>query len=207
MRFFLFAIVLLLQFSIQAQEDESIQLPKLMPKTPKLKNTILAFNPGFWAPGLKLEWASANQKISTGFHVRGYIFIFNGVKFDPFVRFYFKKKAPEGAFAQLKFSAGIYDKNSVFFQGITCYTTASGQTFCPRNSGYVRRSDITYLLGGGATFGYQFLLGEEKRFALDVFGGLQIIIPADGLYYGEDISLWLLRGFPLEFGLRLGKAF
>jgi len=62
-------------------------------------------------------------------------------------------------------------------------------------------------LGGGATFGYQFLLGEEKRFALDVFGGLQIIIPADGLYYGEDISLWLLRGFPLEFGLRLGKAF
>jgi len=94
MRFFLFAIALLLQFSIQAQEDEVIQAPELIAKKTAFRNTILAFNPGFWAPGLKLEWASANQKISTGFHVRGYIFIFNGVKFDPFVRFYFKKKAP-----------------------------------------------------------------------------------------------------------------
>ena len=201
-------LVLTTLFCFAQNDDKEIVLPKHTNKRlPDTKNSVIAFYPGFWSPGIKFERVSANQFVSYGFHARGYLFIFNGIKIEPFSRMYFKKDGPEGAFAQFKLSLGIYDMNSILFQGVQCYSTVNGARVCPGNTNYVRRSDITYLAGGGVAFGYQFLLGSKKSFALDLFGGVQAIIPAKRFNRSEELYLWLSRGFPIEFGVRLGKAF
>jgi hypothetical protein len=201
-------LVLVTNLCFSQNDDKEIVLPKQTSKRlPETKSSVIAFYPGFWSPGVKFERTSANQLASYGFHARGYLFIFNGIKMEPFSRVYFKKGGPEGAFAQFKLSLGIYDMNSILFQGVQCYRTSNGTSVCPGNTNYVRRSDITYLGGGGVAFGYQFLLGAKKSFALDLFGGVQAIIPAKRFNRQEELYLWLSRGFPVEFGIRLGKAF
>lgn len=209
----LFSIILLaFIFQVafaQSNNEEVIALPKKALKNSDYpKSTVLSFYPGFWNPGLKLERVSSNQNASYGFHTRGYIFLYNGIKVEPFSRIYFKKTAPEGAFAQFKLSAGFYDKNSFLFRGLSCYTTSTGMYVCPGDPGYIKTNDYSVLIGGGVSFGYQFLLGAEKRFALDLFGGVQAIVPVNRRRGNwDDLTLWLLRGFPLEMGIRLGKAF
>jgi hypothetical protein len=209
--YFFALLVLVSSHAIAQDDDEVIKLPKDSGK--KLsditdnKSSVIAFYPGFWSPGIKFEQVSSQKVASYGIHARGYLFIFNGIKMEPFTRVYFKKDGPEGAFAQFKLSLGIYDMNSILFQGVQCYRTGSGATICPGNPSYVRKSDITYFAGGGVAFGYQFLLGAKKGFALDLFGGVQAIVPSRRFYREEELYLWLSRGFPIEFGIRLGKAF
>jgi hypothetical protein len=207
-RLLLFIILTATFMQCFAQKDDAIVLPDKLQKTePVFRSRVLAFYPGFWAPGIKFESASANQKVSYGVHVRGYIFLFNGAKFEPFVRVYFKGNAPQGLFMQFKLSASLYNANSVLFRGFRCYTTSTGQQLCPGDPGYVKQNDWRYFFGGGVATGYQFLLGEKKRFALDLYGGIQVIIPKNRLGYDEDLYLWMARGFPLELGLRMGWAF
>ncbi len=206
----LFFFALLFHSAIaQGNAEEVIALPKQAVKRGELsKSTVLAFYPGFWNPGIKLERVATNSTASFGFHTRGYLFLFNGIRTEPFTRIYFKKKAPEGAFAQFKISAGFYDRNSFLFRGLYCYSTSSGIYLCPGDPGYIKTSDFSVLVGGGVSFGYQFLLGNQGRFALDLFGGVQAIIPVNRRRNNwDDLTLWLLRGFPLELGIRLGKAF
>ena len=208
MKVFKLLFAVLLPFILLAQNDDAIVAPKLVKNSKDLyRSTVLSFYPGFWAPGVKLEWATTNKIVSSGFHTRGYLFLFNGVKMEPFIRVYFKKNAPEGAFAQFKLSVGIYDKNSFLFRGLYCYTGSTGILICPGDPGYVKQNDLTLMAGGGVAFGYQFLLGENKRFALDLFGGIQAIVPSSRIRNDDDIALWFMRGFPLELGIRLGKAF
>lgn len=197
--------------SAMAQDNakEVIAVPKqAIKKIEYSKSTVLAFYPGFWNPGIKLERVATNPTVSFGFHTRGYLFVFNGIKAEPFTRIYLKNKAPEGAFAQFKISAAFYDKNSFLFRGLNCYTTSSGIYLCPGDPGYIKTNDYSVLIGGGVSFGYQFLLGNQRHFALDLFGGVQAIVPVNRRRNNwDDLSLWLLRGFPLELGIRLGKAF
>jgi hypothetical protein len=207
-RFLLFLLITATGFNAVAQDDETIVLSDKVKKSePLFRSNVLAFYPGFWAPGFKVESANGKQNLSYGAHVRGYVFLFNGGKVEPFIRVYFKKKAPEGLFMQFKIHAAIYNANSVFFRGLKCYTGLNGQYICPGDPGYVQVNEWRYFFGGGVAAGYQFLLGEKKRFALDLFGGIQVIIPKDRLLYDEDIYLWLTRGFPAELGIRLGWAF
>lgn len=211
MRAVLYSMLLVLcAFTLFAQQDDAIQAPPSINNVSlfnKEKSAVVAFYPGFWAPGIKLEWASSNKRFSYGTHARGYLFVMPGVKIEPFFRLYVKKNAPEGVFVQFKLSSGVYDRNMVFFSGIDCYYSVSGQQYCPGDPGYIRRSNFAYLVGGGVSAGYQFLLGKEKKFALDIFGGVQVIIPIDRFYYSQDVALWFFRGFPLEIGLRMGRAF
>lgn len=197
-------------FSIAQPKNDAIQVPPTNNNTIKFekeKNAVLAFYPGFWAPGLKLERATTSKGFSYGFHARGHIFILPGGKIEPFIRWYISKNAPEGGFLQFKGYAGMYDRNMLFFRGIDCYYSVSGQLFCPGDFGYVRKSDFIYMFGVGISGGYQFLLGKEKKFAFDIFGGIQAIVPTNRTFNGEQFAVWMLRGFPLELGIRMGKAF
>jgi len=207
-RFLLFLFIAVSCFNAAAQDDKAIVLSdKVKKKEPMFRTHVMALYPGFWAPGFKIEKANAQQNLSFGTHLRGYLIFFNGGKVEPFMRVYFKKKAPEGLFMQFKLHAAMYNANSVLFRGFYCYEGLNGQYICPGDPGYVQHDMWRYFFGGGVSAGYQFLLGDEKRFALDVFGGMQIIIPTTRLYYSEDIALWFMRGFPLDVGIRLGWAF
>jgi hypothetical protein len=207
-RFLLIAFFVSCFIPLHAQDDEVIVVPeRLIEKPPLIRTRVLSFYPGIWAPGFKLESVTPKKRISFGTHFRGYIFFFNGAKIEPFVRVYFKSNAPQGFFVQAKLSAGIYDANSFLFRGLYCYSSSNGMFLCPGDPGYVKFDMWRYFFGGGVAAGYQFILGKQKRFAFDVFGGLQLIIPTHRIYNDESLALWMMRGFPLETGFRLGWAF
>jgi hypothetical protein len=106
----IFLVQILITLTCFAQKDDAIVLAdKLKSNEPIIRTRVLSFYPGFWAPGMKFESASQNHKVSYGLHTRGYIFLFNGVKFEPFIRYYFKKNAPEGVFLQFKISGSLYN--------------------------------------------------------------------------------------------------
>jgi hypothetical protein len=194
--------------AVSAQHDEVIIAPpQLIEQPDHLTTTVLAFYPGFWAPGFKLEKATPNKYLSMGIHARGYIFLFNGGRAEPFIRYYFRKKAPEGLFFQTKISAAAYDANSFLFGGLYCYESSNGMLICPGDPGYIKQIQWRYFFGTGFATGYQFLLGKHKRFALDLFGGMQIIFPSHSLRHPENRILWMMRAFPLEMGIRMGWAF
>jgi hypothetical protein len=104
-------------------------------------------------------------------------------------------------------SAAVYDANSVLFRGLYCYESSNGLLLCPGDPGYVKQDQWRYFFGGGVATGYQFLFGRQKRFAFDVFGGMQLILPTHRINNREDLTLWMMRGFPFEIAVRMGWAF
>lgn len=193
---------------MHGQEEEVIVVPKDMTERLTIRpSSVFALYPGIWAPGFKLEWATGIQRFSFGLHARGYLFFFNGGRIEPFMRYYAKRKAPEGLFVQAKLSAALYDANSFLFRGIYCYESTTGVLLCPGDPGYVKFDMWRYMVGPGIAVGYQLLAGKQKRFALDVFGGLQFIFPLNSINRYEEFFLWLMRGFPMETGIRIGWAF
>ncbi len=195
---------IILSFGTIAQiKDDAISAPKNLDLfSASRKGTfVLGFNAFIWNPGIKVEGA-INQKISLGTHAKAYLFFYNGMRIDPFMRIYFKDSAPEGAFLQLKVSTSFYNRESFFFRG-NCYTSTNGNYLCPGDPGYIRPRDMVYMLGGGVAGGYQFVIGKRNRGTVDVYGGLQYLKP--NRYHGmEDLAIFFLRRFPIEFGLNLG---
>lgn len=165
------------------------------------RNILIQFTPLPLWPALKFEAMVANYH-SIGVHFKGFPYSYNnnipsGVNIQPFYRYYLHGKAPEGPFAQLKYAIGSF-KN---------YDTFAINDDCLGNCIYPNRF---LTMGGGAAFGYQLLMGANKRGSFDVFGGFSFHIPTDVDYGGlPELHVINLYGefWFFDFGMRLGFAF
>lgn len=159
--------------------------------------TILGIGPALWSPALKFEQAISNS-VSLGLHGKARFIIWEGGKVEPFVRYYFTYKAPEGPYLQLKASFGAYRRS---FNWDNCYYDVNGNYICNDDNGFFKS------YGGGLAGGYQFLLGMNNRFALDLFGGFQYIRQEGDRYSEYNFFRRIFINFPVEIGARFGVAF
>ena len=170
----------------------------------RVRRTVVAFAPAVWRPTIKFEQGIGNL-ISVGFHAHGRYILWRGGKIEPFVRFYFGKTSPQGVYMQLKGIVGTYKRIFRFTYDEYCEFDAQGNYIC-RNDYTNSEGERFFSYGGGVTAGYQFMLGRNDNFALDVFGGFQYAYNQDQL---DPYVYWrrFMLNFPVEIGLRMGVAF
>lgn len=202
----LFTLLMLgmLAFSATAQIDD-------IPNSDNTDNfrarkTIIAFAPAVWRPTMKFE-QGIGRSISLGFHLHGRFILWRGGKIEPFVRFYLGNAAdsPKGGYLQVKGIVGTYRRFFRFTYDEYCDYDAQGNYVCYTDY-TTSKGERFFSFGGGITGGYQFLLGRNNNFALDMFGGFQYAYNQDELDYYKFWRRFMLN-FPVEIGFRFGVAF
>lgn len=169
------------------------------------RKTVIAFAPAVWRPTLKFE-QGIGRTVSLGFHLHGRYILWRGGKVEPFVRVYFGNQgSPHGGYVQIKGIIGTYKRFFRFTYDEFCDYDAQGNYVCYYD--YTNsEGERFFSFGGGVTGGYQFMLGRNENFALDVFGGFQYAYNQDEL---DPYVFWrrFMLNFPVEIGLRFGVAF
>lgn len=171
----------------------------------RVRRTVVAFGPAVWRPTLKFEQGIGNH-VSLGFHLHGRYIMWRGGKIEPFVRFYFGNDiSPKGGYLQVKGIVGTYKRIFRFTYDEYCDYDSQGNYYC--RTDYTTTEGERFLsFGGGITGGYQFMLGRNENFALDLFAGFQYAYNSDDL---DPYVYWrrFMLNFPVEFGMRMGVAF
>lgn len=151
---------------------------------------VFGVAPSLFAPGFKFEFPKNSW--SFGFHVKGHWPFNIGGKVEPFARVYFKHRAPEGLYLQMKLTTGAYYE---WFRGFGLYSNDFS-------------NDLWYAsIGTGLTVGHQWVLADRANLIIDLAGGIQASVPVP---WTSDNRAWVhywLPGFPLEISVRIGKAF
>lgn len=118
-----------------------------------------------------------------------------GVRFEPFVRWYPFKKAPTGFYVNAKAIMGFYYTYDLDAD-IRDYEFYPFQQHPERPGTFAN-------FGGGMGAGYQMLVGKKKHWALDFF--------ADGQYayatasFGNNSLAGIYSvNFPVDLGIRIG---
>lgn len=190
--------------SAQTNKAENTPYRYLVKQGNKKKTTstgfknVIAISPLLINPKIKYERAFPSG-FSLGTNAKFYLGGNAGITAEPFGRYYFRQHAPKGFYMQGK---GIISWIKSDFVEIDDET---GTFVTDSNGNYIRHNVFGY--GFGIAGGYQFLLGRNDRFALDLLAGYRRTTNQGTLTDDEDIHLKVIRNFPLEFGLKLGVAF
>jgi len=137
---------------------------------------------------IKYEQQLHRNDWSIGTYFNVYYAYFQGVRVDPFVRFYFFSDNLKGLYLQLKLMGGIYQSNLVY----KYYTSTDTLT---------TKQLITFnMYGGGPALGYQWYIND--KIPLDVFAGFNLnkmsapkmILKDNQMYDLFDDVLWYSFG-------------
>lgn len=201
-------LLLLLLFAVSyGQDSTATKVPSTKKNDLRTRKHVINIGPmPLWLP-IKYEYA-VNEKYSLGMHTKMYFNFFDlpsGVNFQPFFRYYFKKRAPSGVFIQAKVAYGFFKNH---------YTYISSNEKCRLNyDGYYECSKELsqfHSIGGGLAAGYQFIFGKKKHGSVDFFGGFSYHKPIrvtekDG---SDPTFLFNVGEFSIfDGGIRLGVAF
>jgi|GEM_PF-3324089 len=163
---------------------------------------VIAFSPLLKNPKIKFEHAFPSG-FSLGTNAKLYLGDNPGITAEPFGRYYFRQRAPKGFYMQAKGIMGWTKStySSLVDEAIDGATSQAGIDI----NGEAAAHNV-YNYGFGLAGGYQFLLGRQDRFALDLLAGYQRTNNS-GAINEEDWILKVKRNFPLEIGLKIGVAF
>jgi hypothetical protein len=149
--------------------------------------TVVGVSPIRLWNGLRIKYERVlNDKVTYGGILTGYYASFPGVQLAPIARFYFKKQAPEGLYAQAKVVAGLFQNEYLA-------------------SGNVKKKQTFFNTGAGIALGYQLLWGKDNRWSIDLNMGAKFVgsVPTpDDIAEGVegnlgkvvDIASWHLTG-------------
>jgi hypothetical protein len=170
---------------------------------------IIAISPNGFFPRLKYECKLTND-ISAGTEVRAFLYMFRGIRVDPFVRYYIKyHTAPIGWFIQLKGSFALVHTNGLYetYLGEAFYDDydSLGNPIPPPPDVYLPFT-WTYAYGGGITAGHQHLIGKRKHGIVEFFFGFKIIGTklnfSQGSFFWQEAALCM----PIDAGIKFGYA-
>lgn len=138
-----------------------------------------------------------NDRFTIGLIQKTLFSDFSGMRFEPTLRYYFKKEAPKGFYVQAKVGVGYHYYYNFIRNSDSTTTQTNRQYF--------------WAYGGGLAGGYQFIIGSKKHFVIDLYLGLQVfqaVLPhspikdKEGMDKKEEYEFW--EAFPLDFGLSIG---
>ena len=168
--------------------------------TVKAQKNIVRISPlGFAKFKAKVHYErTLSDRFSAGL-IGNYMFgVYNGVRIEPYARFYVQGTAPAGLYVQGKyhFSHMTLSKGTV----LAGWAMPSGYNFSE--------------MGGSLGVGYQVLFGKDKNFAFDIYSGYRF----SSLGYTRDIvsssfddaakdGYRLLHVNSFDLGISLGYKF
>lgn len=128
----------------------------------QLKNLVVGISPiKLLYDGLRIKLEKPmNEKVTYGVLLTGYYKYYPGVQLAPFARFYFKKRAPEGFYAQAKIVGGYYKSSYSYYDD---------------DFNYIEKNEYFTSFGGGIAVGYQLLWGNNDRWTIDVNLGIKAV--------------------------------
>ncbi|NSW44937.1 MAG: DUF3575 domain-containing protein [Bacteroidales bacterium] len=109
---------------------------------------------------IKYEQQLKRKDWSIGSYLNIYYAYFQGLRIDPFVRFYFFSENLKGLYLQLKLMGGIYQSNLEYHYYTSTDTLST------------KHLTTFYNYGGGPAIGYQWYIND--KIPLDVFAGFNI---------------------------------
>lgn len=139
------------------------------------------------------------KDISLGTYFNVYYFYFKGVRFDPFIRFYFFSDNLRGLYLQLKGVVGFYRNNLEYKYYGTVDTLST------------KKLTNFFSYGGGPAVGYQWII--NNKIPIDAFVGFNLnkmdapysVLIDNRKYELYDDKLWYILGpgsiFHLHFGI------
>ncbi len=167
-------------------------------------------------PNLKLEHGLSDNA-SVGTHLSYFTGLNDGLKADPFVRFFpgGNDLSPTGFYLQLKGSVGRHNKQLDIVRGDLVEQYAD--EIAPEDidqfvdeliAGEGETRNFT-AAGGGLAAGYQWMLGKNENFVIDLYGGWKRYkaISYDHLGTGEKALFNTTRNIPVELGFQIGISF
>ncbi len=167
-------------------------------------------------PNLKIEHGFSDN-VSLGSHLSYFTGLNNGLKADPFVRFYpgSSDASPTGFYFQVKGSVGRHNKQLDVVRGDLLEQYADD--IAPDDlDAYVddliaqegEKRNFT-AAGGGLAAGYQWMLGKNDNFVIDLYGGYKKYkaVSYDHLGTGEKALFNTTRNIPVEIGFQIGISF
>ncbi|HOU97827.1 MAG TPA: DUF3575 domain-containing protein [Bacteroidales bacterium] len=147
---------------------------------------------------VKYEQQLSFKEMSMGSYFNVYYAYFQGIRLDPFVRFYFFSDELKGLYLQLKVMGGIF-QNDLEYKYYTTTDTLS-----------VKQMTNYYTFGGGPALGYQWYI--NSKIPLDVFVGFNLnkwtapnsVIKNNIRYELFDDALWYVTGPGSIFHMHVG---
>jgi hypothetical protein len=169
----LFMVVCLFSLSLFAQTEE---------KQTKEFNSVVSVSPFRLLTGLRIKYERVlTPKITYGGILTGYYGSYPGVQLAPIARYYFKEKAPEGFYAQVKIAAGFFQSS---YSDVVLDSNG-----VPQNEYEDKKQSFTNF-GAGIAAGYQLLWGKNNKWSIDINLGVKFVgnVPKPELYADDWIS-------------------
>jgi len=122
------------------------------------QNNIIGFDLTLYLNRVKIKYERVlSDRYTIGSQSTIFYGWFPGFQLAPIGRMYFKKDAPEGFYAQGKICMGIFQSGH--------QSVVSGE----------EKTQIFSNFGAGFAFGYQWLLGDNKQWSVDLSLGLKFV--------------------------------
>ncbi|GHT51446.1 hypothetical protein AGMMS49982_08920 [Bacteroidia bacterium] len=182
---FLVSVAIMTSVSMFAQSESS--------------KAVIGISPVQLMHGVRIKYEKPlSDKISYGALLTGYYGDFPGGQLAPIVRYYFKKHAPEGFYAQAKIVFGMHLNDYATYKlkdGETAPIYLAGVMM---NGDPVTKTQTFFNVGGGLTAGYQMLFGKDDKWSIDVNFGVKFVggvpVPDDAAGGVLDNLGWAVSG-------------
>lgn len=150
------------------------------------QNNIISFEPIRLWNGLRFKYERVlGDRFTAGTQATIYYGNYSGYQISPLARFYFKRNAPEGFYAQAKIPLGLF-KNEY-----TAFISDDGTNIPIRDyygnliNGEVKDKKQTFFNAGlGLAVGWQMLFGKTDNWSLDFNMGVKFV---SGIPEPEDV--------------------
>lgn len=150
---------------------------------------------------IKYEQQLNSKDISLGTYFNIYYGYFEGVRIDPFIRFYFFSENLKGLYLQLKMMGGFFQSNLEY----KCYRQVDTLS--------TKKMTSFSLLGGGPAVGYQWYI--HGKIPIDAFVGFNLskmnaptsILKDNQRYELYDDAFWYITGPGSIFHFHIGIGF